>query len=172
MGKVRCETPWACEWTFWVIHTQTRSHTHTHSMRLPNAAHKQCPIVQLPFFVPPPNFTRTPRLLLLPVCSQQLHWNTQPYAWKQFATQPPAEGLTTILLMCNHYICIPRPLKYHCYVYCLANWSISMSKQWLTKKYSGPQTWLEGSQPLCYLPHSPMGLFKPQRARGGSLYSC
>lgn len=101
------------------VNEHSQWYTHTHSKRLPNAVQKQCPIVQLPCFVPPPNFTSAPRPLSLPQSAPSNYTGThrQTQACAQFTQQADAK----IGLICKW------SLKYRLAVFPLLNmWQMAV----------------------------------------------
>lgn len=115
-------------------------HTHKHSKHLPNAVQKQCPIVQLPCFVPPPNFTSTPRPLSLPQSapSNYTGTRTQTHAYAQI-TQPADAKISVICKWRLKYRL--ALLLSHCHAIHVTNGCALVPKQWPWLRCTGPQTW-------------------------------
>lgn len=134
-------------------HSEWYTHTHSHSKRLPNAVQKQCPIVQLPCFVPPPNFTSSPRPLSLPQSapSNYTGTRTQTHACAQFTLQAHAKISLICKISLKHGLAL---LLSHCCAKHVTNGCALVPKQW---------QWLRGTPTLRRglfrdLQPSPMGL--------------
>lgn len=120
------------------MNIQSDTHTHTHSKRLPNAVQKQCPIVQLPCFVPPPNFTSSPRPLSLPQSapSNYTGTRTQTQACAQFTLQAHAKICLICKISLKHRLAL---VPSHCHAKHVTNGCALVPKQW---------QWLRGAPTL------------------------